>query len=174
MTEPIAAGYASWDPRGFYHFHERAGGAFISGRAYLDLLRPSLAGYHGEGGRLQPYGAIAQILGEGIPTAGHTRWRVIAEIDLPTTGIARKGARQYMTDVMTMAPDGTIKRHKLFTAIGSGYDPFRENERIETLLNTGDPYGIEELPDDEQLMEIDRSVTQLDWVYTYGIGPIGG
>ena len=174
MTESTAAGYASWDPRGFYHFHEYRGGKFISGQAYLALLRPSTAGYHGEGGRLQPYGAVAQILGEGMPSGGHEWWRTVTDIDLPTTGIARRGARQYMTEIMSMKPDGTIVREKLFTEIGSGYDTARENDRIETLLRTGHRYGVEELPEDEQLMEIDRSVTQLDWISTYGVGPAGG
>ena len=95
-------------------------------------------------------------------------------IDLPTTGIARRGARQYMTEILAMKADGTIVREKLFTEIGSGYDLARENDRVETLLRTGHRYGVEDLPEDEQLMEIDRSVTQLDWISTYGVGPSGG
>lgn len=172
MPQPVALGYVSWDPRGYYHYHERPGGAFISKEAYMSLLRPSTAGYHGWHGYTQEYAAIAQILGPGIPTGGHLWWKTIEDIEVPTVGISPKGARQYMIEVVAMRPDGTTVVERLFQPIGKGFDVRRAEEQVEEFLRTGEAYGIEVLAEAEQYTEIGRRVAQIDWISTFGIGPL--
>lgn len=168
VPEPVALGYASWDPRGYYHYHERPGGAFISKDRYLDLIKPSTAGYHGYGGRLQPYGAIAQILGEGIPTTGHRWWRSVTEMDVPMANIARRGATQYMMTLTSMNSEGRIITDRLFSPIGGGYDLQREEQAIQDMLTSGSGSPPRKAEEEEDLWEIHRTVTQLFWNATNG------
>lgn len=174
MPDQPFAGYASRDPRGYFHYHERPGGRFISKEHYLSLLHTSRAGYHGWAGRLQPWGAIGQILGPGIPTTARGWWRVIEHIDTPTTVIPRRGATQYMITVQTMDQDGNIRDQRLFLPIGDGYDPVAVDDMVADYLKTGTGSPPREVEEDEELMEIDRHVTRLVWEATPGAGPAGG
>lgn len=168
MPEVKAAGYASWDPRGFYHFHEYRGGPFISGWDYLSMLKTSTAGFHGEGGLLQPYGAVEQILGEGIPTPGHKWWRTLEEILTPTENVMPRGARQYITTVTFMTPEGEEIEHDFSTKIGEGYDVWEMEARIIQYERAEESPPLEEprprvSPEEEWLTEVERRTVQADW-----------
>ncbi len=167
-------GYASWDPRGYYHYHERPGGQFITKEQYLTMLTPTISGYIGYGGQAAPYSAVVQILGPGMPTTAHQWWRTEALIDTPTTDIARKGAIQYMINVTTMDREGNVTMKRLFTKIGSGFDVAREEGIIQDYLTAGTTSPPKAVEDWDELEEISREVVELDWVATPGMSAFGG
>lgn len=173
MTEIGNRGYASWDPRGYYHYHERPGGQFITKERYLTLLTPTIGGYIGYGGQAQPYSAIVQILGPGMPTTGHQWWRTEGLMDMPTTDIALRIGIQYMVEVTAMDSDGNVTTKRLFTKIGKGFDVAREEAMINDYLTAGTVSPPKKVDDWDELEEIDRVVVELDWQATPGMNPFG-
>ena len=171
MPLPSALGYVSWDPRGYFHYHERPGGRFISKERFLSIIRPSLAGYHGWRGLFLPYQAFAQILGPGVPSPGHAWWRTIKELPVPTRSIDRSIGAQYRVSVTVMDRAGNVSTHRLYTGIGKGYSVERGNQMVAEFLQTGTGSPPIELEEEEELTEIGRSFEEIYWQPTFGIGP---
>lgn len=172
MPNGKARGYASWDPRGFYHYHERPGGPFISSERFLSMLRPSIAGYHGFAGRFIPYGAIAQILGSGMPTGRHVWWKATTELPVPTRSYGRQFGVQYQIELTVMNQEGEVTTHRLYTPIGKGYSVERGEQMIAEFLSIGTGSPPIELEPGEELFEIGRTFTEIDWHSTWGVGPL--
>lgn len=171
MPLPSALGFASWDPRGFYHYHERPGGRFISKDRFLSIIRPSLGGYHGWRGYFLPYQAIAQILGPGMPTPGHAWWRKTMGLPVPTRSIDKAAVLQYRVSVTVMDRAGDVSTHRLYTGIGKGYSVERGDQMVAEFLQTGTGSPPIELEEEEELTEIGRTFEEVEWVQTFGIGP---
>lgn len=164
-------GYASWDPRGFYHYHERLGGRYISKERFLSLLRPSKIGYHGYLGRLIPFKAMAQILGAGEPTDRHLWWRQYTERPQPVGNVRPRGNQQFFTQVTYVDAEGRQSSRRFYTKIGKGYDRDREAARIASWLAVEETPPVEELPEEWKYTEVSRSFTEVNWQLTMGVGP---
>lgn len=163
MPEPtvqaIEISPGNWRWYGYPEHH------FISGQEAISRLVPSLGGFHGHQGLFQPYGAVAQTLGEGIPTPKHSWWKIIESIENPTESIERLGARQYLATVEFMDFEGNLSERTFATKIGLGYDPDEINDRIWGYAQTGETPPSEALSDEEQLMPISQRTTQMDWYF---------
>ncbi|GAG93278.1 unnamed protein product, partial [marine sediment metagenome] len=82
-TSPVQVGQ---DVLGRWWARDMTTGRFMPHQAAIDLLKPSVAGYHGYEGRFQSRGFVAHVLGEGRPSSGHKWWYTEEGIARPDYG----------------------------------------------------------------------------------------
>lgn len=150
---------------GQYRWYGYPENRFISGAEAIRRLVPSIAGFHGHEGQFQPYEAVAQTLGPGIPTPAHVWWKVIEAIETPEEDIERLGARQFLTTGEFVDSEGGTSEYKFATRIGEGYDVDQMDDRFDAYETTGETGEAAELPPLEHSMEIGRSTVQIDWEF---------
>ena len=149
---------------GQYRFRSIETGRFVSGVDYLSSLTTSIYGYRGVEGRYQPYAAIEQVLGPGIPTAAHTFWKTPTSIVTPTEDLRPTVGRQYQVTGTFIDPQGVSVERDFFTPIGKGFKVSEVEASVLSFSHSHEVYPVDFVLGVEEWYElVDVSVTQIDW-----------